>query len=112
MSSNKREAVKVVIMDTQYVQTDSTSFKSVVQKLTGKDSCVAWIKESSSSEAKNTKSSVDDHHKLDLNQELHGSVSKIKLSKGGMSCKDLDKLMLEAPPLEELQWLWNEYNLR
>ncbi|KAI9199042.1 hypothetical protein LWI28_026368 [Acer negundo] len=111
MSSNKREAVKVVLMDTQYVQADSTSFKSVVQKLTGKDSCVEWIKESSSSEAKNTRSSVDDH-KLDLNQDLHGSVSKIKLSKGGMSFKDLDRLMLEAPPPEELQWLWNEYNLQ
>ncbi|KAK0580232.1 hypothetical protein LWI29_038358 [Acer saccharum] len=111
MSSNKREAVKVVLMDTQYVQVDSTSFKSVVQKLTGKDSCVAWIKESSSSEAKNTRSSVEDH-KLDLNQDLHRSVSKIELSKGGMSFKDLDRLMLEASPPEELQWLWNEYNLR
>ncbi|RYQ96178.1 hypothetical protein Ahy_B08g091768 [Arachis hypogaea] len=30
--------VKVVIINTQYVETDATSFKSVVQKLTGKDS--------------------------------------------------------------------------
>ncbi|TKY49306.1 VQ motif-containing protein 1 [Spatholobus suberectus] len=33
-----RGPVKVVIINTQYVETDATSFKSVVQKLTGKDS--------------------------------------------------------------------------
>ncbi|KAI3411509.1 uncharacterized protein J3R85_017936 [Psidium guajava] len=32
--------VKVVIIDTQYFETDVASFKSVVQKLTGKDSTV------------------------------------------------------------------------
>ncbi|MED6148575.1 hypothetical protein PIB30_054381 [Stylosanthes scabra] len=36
--SNKKRPVKVVIINTQYVETDATSFKSVVQKLTGKDS--------------------------------------------------------------------------
>ncbi|KAL6999753.1 hypothetical protein U1Q18_000911 [Sarracenia purpurea var. burkii] len=38
MSRGNPEAVKVVFIDTQYVETDATSFKSVVQKLTGKDS--------------------------------------------------------------------------
>ncbi|KAI4342440.1 hypothetical protein MLD38_027067 [Melastoma candidum] len=33
-------SVKVVIIDTRYVKTDPASFKSVVQKLTGKDSKV------------------------------------------------------------------------
>ncbi|KEH38408.1 hypothetical protein MtrunA17_Chr2g0312981 [Medicago truncatula] len=33
-----RNPVKIVIINTQYVETDATSFKSVVQKLTGKDS--------------------------------------------------------------------------
>ncbi|KAF5736334.1 VQ motif-containing protein 1-like [Tripterygium wilfordii] len=33
-----REEVKVVFIDTQYVQTDPVNFKSVVQRLTGKDS--------------------------------------------------------------------------
>jgi len=33
-----RNPVKIVIIYTQYVETDSTSFKFVVQKLTGKDS--------------------------------------------------------------------------
>ncbi|KAF7822538.1 VQ motif-containing protein 1-like [Senna tora] len=33
-SNGRREAVKIVIISTQYVETDVTSFKSVVQKLT------------------------------------------------------------------------------
>ncbi|KAL7186082.1 hypothetical protein ACSBR2_027941 [Camellia fascicularis] len=32
--------VKIVIINTEYVETDATSFKSVVQRLTGKDSTV------------------------------------------------------------------------
>ncbi|XWS27448.1 hypothetical protein CRYUN_Cryun26dG0116200 [Craigia yunnanensis] len=35
-----REPMKVVIINTKYVETDATSFKSVVQELTGKDSRV------------------------------------------------------------------------
>ncbi|CAL0333691.1 unnamed protein product [Lupinus luteus] len=34
-----RKPVKIVIINTQYVETDATNFKSVVQKLTGKHSC-------------------------------------------------------------------------
>ncbi|XP_045816706.1 VQ motif-containing protein 10-like [Trifolium pratense] len=34
--SNKNKAVKIVIITTEYVETDAMSFKSVVQKLTGK----------------------------------------------------------------------------
>ncbi|BFG28879.1 hypothetical protein CerSpe_151530 [Prunus speciosa] len=40
MSSGK--CVKVVIINTKYVETDAMSFKDVVQKLTGKDSRVAY----------------------------------------------------------------------
>lgn len=38
MAGDGRGPVKVVIIDTQYVETDARSFQSVVQKLTGKDS--------------------------------------------------------------------------
>nr|GLL34636.1 uncharacterized protein LOC109155663 [Ipomoea trifida] len=34
-------AVKVVIINTEYIETDARSFKAVVQRLTGKDSKVA-----------------------------------------------------------------------
>ncbi|KAL5080827.1 hypothetical protein RYX36_009248 [Vicia faba] len=33
---NKKKPVKIVIVTTEYVETDAMSFKSVVQKLTGK----------------------------------------------------------------------------
>ena len=48
MSGGYREPVKVVIINTHYVETDARSFKSVVQKLTGKDSTLAAAKESES----------------------------------------------------------------
>lgn len=35
---SSRKPVRIVIISTQYVETDATSFKSVVQKLTGRDS--------------------------------------------------------------------------
>lgn len=121
MSSKKREAVKVVLMDTQYVETDPMSFKSVVQKLTGKDSSVAWIKESNSSSPADSKREVtsvelnklQDEVVNDGNNNYNGS-SVSMLSKG-MSFKDMEvkRLIfdLEFPPPEELLWLWNEYNL-
>ncbi|XP_006360021.1 VQ motif-containing protein 10-like [Solanum tuberosum] len=33
-----KEGVKIVIINTEYIQTDASSFKSVVQKFTGKNS--------------------------------------------------------------------------
>ncbi|OIT20640.1 hypothetical protein A4A49_40550 [Nicotiana attenuata] len=38
---NGRDQVKVVIINTEYIETDARSFKSVVQKLTGKDAAAA-----------------------------------------------------------------------
>ncbi|GFZ12346.1 hypothetical protein Acr_23g0007310 [Actinidia rufa] len=35
-----REPIKIVFINTEYVETDATSFKSVVQRLTGKDAKV------------------------------------------------------------------------
>uniref|UniRef100_A0A0D3ARG4 VQ domain-containing protein n=1 Tax=Brassica oleracea var. oleracea TaxID=109376 RepID=A0A0D3ARG4_BRAOL len=37
----KQEPMKVVFINTQYVETDARSFKNVVQELTGKDAIVA-----------------------------------------------------------------------
>lgn len=103
MSGRKQDTVKVVLMDTQYVQTDSRSFKTVVQELTGKDCCVNWIKESSSST-----STVGSGH---VENDETKSVSKMTLTRG-FSFKDLDRMMSEVPPPEELQRLWNEYIVR
>lgn len=34
---NDKDKVKVVIINTEYIETDARNFKSIVQKLTGKD---------------------------------------------------------------------------
>lgn len=121
MSSKKQEAVKVVLMDTQYVETDPVSFKSVVQKLTGKDSSVAWIKESKSSSAADSRREVISVEVNKLEGEVvsddnnNYNVSPVSMLSKGVSFKDLEvnRLIfdLEFPPPEELQWLWAEYNL-
>ncbi|KAK7401702.1 hypothetical protein VNO78_13385 [Psophocarpus tetragonolobus] len=66
--------VKVVIINTQYVETDATSFKSVVQKLTGKDS---------------------DQLRAKAQRNNHDFMRDV-------SFKDFDRLLSEMPPLNDL----------
>ncbi|CAL1405982.1 unnamed protein product [Linum trigynum] len=80
--------VKVVLIDTRYVVTEPESFKSVVQRLTGKDSCVSWIQEEASFTAATNRKRPN---------TSNGQFSK------GMSFKDLDRMMLEIPAAEELR---------
>ncbi|WCJ27409.1 VQ motif-containing protein [Euphorbia peplus] len=91
-----REEVKVVLIDTQHVITDPKSFKSVVQSLTGKDSCVSWIEETSYTSARKRKRPQP--------------PADWKLTKG-LSFKDLDRMILEMPPVEDLYQLWAQNNL-
>ncbi|PON49165.1 VQ motif containing protein [Trema orientale] len=115
MGSPNRGAVKVVLIETQYVKTDMTSFKSVVQRLTGKDACVSsWNIEKSSFGRDGSKSNsykrkrgeaaLDNVSTIDYGTD--NAVSSSLLSKG-MSFKDLDRMLLfDLPPLEDLQfWL-------
>lgn len=112
-NSTNPEAVKLVLIDTQYVQTDPTSFKSVVQSLTGKDSCVAWIEKSSftgGAKRKNKNAFQLSSSGIDVPRAVGGlgdsNISKV-LSKG-LSFKDLDRMMQELPSTEDLQfWLWD-----
>ncbi|KAL4280725.1 hypothetical protein GQ457_03G035500 [Hibiscus cannabinus] len=101
------EDVKVVLIDTQYVETDPLSFKSVVQKLTGKDCCVAWIEESSFSQTKVHGKVVADSDKTwNASTPGVGCGGASMLTKG-YSFQDLDRMILEAPPLDdEFKWLW------
>ncbi|KAE8655331.1 hypothetical protein F3Y22_tig00117032pilonHSYRG00132 [Hibiscus syriacus] len=102
------EDVKVVLINTQYVETDPQSFKSVVQNLTGKDCCVAWIEESSFSGLKaDTKvnGKVAAERSWNAATPGVGSGGASMLTKG-YSFKDLDRMILEAPPVDELKWLW------
>ncbi|PON72635.1 VQ motif containing protein [Parasponia andersonii] len=130
MGSPNRGVVKVVLIETQYIETDKTSFKSVVQSLTGKDACVSsWNIEkssfgndgskSSSNKRKRGEAALDDVSTIDYGIDNavfieDGSdsspFSSLLLSKG-MSFKDLDRmLMFDMPPMEDLQvgsWMNN-----
>lgn len=94
MDCKNRKPVKVVIIGTQYIETNPLSFKSVVQSLTGKDSCVAWVEESSYKSRKRRR--TVDKSSGDAAAELSNC----------RSFNDWDALMLELPPAEELSWVW------
>ncbi|XP_022724405.1 VQ motif-containing protein 1-like [Durio zibethinus] len=117
VTAKSHEDVKVVLIDTQYVETDALSFKSVVQRLTGKDCCVTWIEESSFYGGKTeTKVAV----KGAAGSCGTGRTATVGVGSGvgpgagfnvsmltkGLSFKDLDRMILEAPPVDELKWLW------
>ncbi|XAR56383.1 hypothetical protein NMG60_11036845 [Bertholletia excelsa] len=76
----KSEPPKVVFINTQYVETDATSFKSVVQRLTGKDAVVA-----------------DGVRRVAAKATGGGKV----LARG-VSFKDFDRLLTEMPSLDEI----------
>ncbi|KAK9056861.1 hypothetical protein SSX86_024225 [Deinandra increscens subsp. villosa] len=82
-----REPVKVVIINTEYVKTDATSFKSVVQRLTGKDAPSS------------------------PNKKLSGVCGgggggndggNSRMLTKGMSFRDLDKYLLELPTMDDI----------
>ncbi|TYH16994.1 hypothetical protein ES288_A05G157900v1 [Gossypium darwinii] len=104
------ENVKVVLIGTQYVETDPVSFKSVVQRLTGKDCCVSWIEESSFSGIK-TETKV--HGKVAAERPCGTATvgvgtGGVPLLTKGFSFKDLDRMIMEAPPMDEFKWLWDD----
>lgn len=89
-----KEGIKVVIINTQYVQTDPKSFKSVVQQLTGKDSKVTG-----SPDAQNCTAGT-------------GGAQSGTGDCGGMSRNlsfkyDLDRMLKEMPPVGEFNDLWS-----
>ena len=95
MSGCNREPVKVVIINTHYVETDAVSFKSVVQKLTGKDSTVAEGKE------KDSKILKERMERMEANTWSGSGGNKAALMKN-LSFKEFDKLLREMPPMYEL----------
>ncbi|KAL2331178.1 hypothetical protein Fmac_018759 [Flemingia macrophylla] len=90
-----RGPVKVVIINTQYVETDATSFKSVVQKLTGKDSEIleAAVAGKGYRKRNNDKSRVE----VPSAGGLGGSFFM-----SDVSFKELDRLLSEMPTINDL----------
>ncbi|KAI4366023.1 hypothetical protein MLD38_021952 [Melastoma candidum] len=102
MSGGRRDAIKVVLIDTQYVQTDASSFKSVVQKLTGKDS-----------EVPNSPNPSGDHRASRTGgrkgTRLSGSSSEVEPPTDGtgiLTPVALERLIKEMPRIEDLDYLW------
>ena len=108
-----RESVKVVLIDTRYVKTDATMFKSVVQSLTGKDSSVAWIDKDGAFAGVNdgtAKRKRLPSHDVRTVDSSNGRLGNIPVLSKGLSFKDFDRMLLEMPPLEELQyWLSDDF---
>ncbi|KAL8205402.1 hypothetical protein R6Q57_008953 [Mikania cordata] len=83
--SRRAEPVKVVIINTEYVETDALSFKSVVQRLTGKDAPAATLHGGGGSS----------------DGGGYGNGNSPMLKKG-LSFRDLDKLVLELPTMYDI----------
>lgn len=84
--------VKVVIINTQYVETDAGSFKSVVQRLTGKDAVVAAATAHSGDGGGGS-----------------GSGRAAPVMERMISFKDFDRMLKELPPLNELYGLYADF---
>ncbi|CAH1450048.1 unnamed protein product [Lactuca virosa] len=93
----RRDPVKVVIINTEYIETDAMSFKSVVQRLTGKDT--------PSPSPKNSLSHVGGGG--GCGGRGGGGVNSPMLKKG-MSFRDLDKLLLELPSMDDIYQFCSE----
>ncbi|MFS7984022.1 putative VQ motif-containing protein [Helianthus anomalus] len=99
MSRSRRgEPVKVVIINTEYVETDAMSFKSVVQRLTGKDAPppAPSPKNKLSYDASGAGAGVG----------VGRSDVTTPMLKKGMSFRDLDKLLLELPTMDDIYQLY------
>lgn len=106
-----REPVRVVIINTQYVETDVRSFKSVVQEFTGKDSAPPG-----NSDHKHLKRGLS--RKLTSMDEIRAKRVRLDVSDtvphaGGdqvlmrdLSFKEFEGLLKEMPSMDELYRLW------
>ncbi|KAI4323131.1 hypothetical protein L6164_022761 [Bauhinia variegata] len=88
--------VKIVIISTQYVETDAKSFKSVVQRLTGKDSDTDAGADGKASGSKTQK--VLRNHQAGFEVPDGGNSFLMR----DMSFKEFDRLLREIPPINEL----------
>lgn len=78
--------VRVVLINTEYVETDAVSFKSVVQRLTGKDAATVGAKRGRSQSG----------------NECAAGFRKAPVLETVMSFTDFDRMLKELPPLDEL----------
>lgn len=102
----KSEPMKVVFINTQYVETDARSFKTVVQELTGKDAIVAAGPFESPSGSDGRCYGGGSKIRED-NRELYDGRSGGGGGRVGTTT-EFDRFFKEMPPMEELYKLWSE----
>ena len=104
--NNTNKPPKVVIINTQYVETDSGSFKDVVQKLTGKNSTVEEAggdgenaSKRRSDKSKSSTSSSNSHLSSAAGAEILRGNSVLTRD---FSFKEFERLLTEMPPIDEM----------
>ncbi|KAK1439704.1 hypothetical protein QVD17_05524 [Tagetes erecta] len=97
-SSRSREPVKVVIINTEYIETDAMSFKSVVQRLTGKDA----PSPTTSPRKKLLAAGGGGRRVGDGGGGGGGGGGGSKMLNKGMSFRDLDTLLLDLPTMDDI----------
>ncbi|XP_076934758.1 VQ motif-containing protein 1-like [Bidens hawaiensis] len=103
--SRSGNPVKVVIINTEYVQTDAMSFKSVVQHLTGKDSPDPAISLNNKLSRGGSNVGGADVYVGGAGGGgggVGGDGMSSPMLKKGMSFRDLDKLLIELPTIDEM----------
>ncbi|KAI4323129.1 hypothetical protein L6164_022759 [Bauhinia variegata] len=88
--------VKIVIISTQYVETDAKSFKSVVQKLTGKDSDTAPAAEGKVYSG--SKTQKERNHQAVFEVPAGGNSFLMR----NLSFKEFERMLSEMPSIYEL----------
>ncbi|XP_022718076.1 VQ motif-containing protein 10 [Durio zibethinus] len=94
-----REPMKIVIINTKYVETDATSFKSVVQELTGKDSRVT-----SNPSKPRSRFYHEQINKKEGNPGGVGSSRGDSVLMKNLSFREFERLLKEMPPVDDLLW--------
>ncbi|CAB4277132.1 unnamed protein product [Prunus armeniaca] len=122
--SSGNQCVKVVVINTKYVETDVMSFKDVVQKLTGKDSNVAYEMQEPNNVAKSQcflrdqginnyggrtnvnvmESSNDTSCSVNGGKTTTMSRSSSSVVMKNISFKEFERLFREMPPVEDF-WI-------
>ncbi|KAJ8471450.1 hypothetical protein OPV22_025793 [Ensete ventricosum] len=94
-------SVKVTVIETQFVETDSASFKSVVQRLTGKDSAVAGVALARPRATRRTSAQPEESRSSEGERVLSQEVMAEAMF------KELEWAAAMEPCLEEWYKFWN-----
>lgn len=98
MSGKEREAIIIRIVETQFVETDVKTFKSVVQSLTGRESNMTSMVGAMAN------SSRLSPMKVRVRREGEGGEEEgLRCSpQQNLQLENFEKMFLELPPLDEL----------